>query len=134
MPTTVTSCAFSLMALALLAGSARAQSADTSGSMSAELQSQASAPTSKTRIKRPSTHAPSASMNTTGAGPTVAPTGPYTSTDSTGETSDLSGTTGASIPQPAAPAPPGVAPPGGAPDTGGGEAAPNVDGGPHARR
>ncbi|WP_174301912.1 hypothetical protein [Caulobacter sp. S45] len=121
-----------LIAVAALAGSAYAQSADTSGAMSAEMQSQtAASPGKATRplAKRP----PSASMNTGASGPAAAPTGPYTSTDSAGETSDLSGSTGASIPQPAAPAPPGVAPPGGAPDTGGGEAAPNVEGGPHAR-
>ena len=126
--------AASLIGAVVLASAAHAQSADTSGAMSAEMQSQTTAPASKPAPPhRTAKHPPSASMNTTGTGPSAAPTGPYTSTDSGGETSDLSGSTGASIPQPAAPAPPGVAPPGGAPDTGGGEAPPNVDGGPHAR-
>ncbi len=126
--------ALSLIAAAALGGVAHSQSADTSGAMSAEMQSQTTAPSSKAASgRRNAKKPPSASMNTAGAGPSAAPTGPYTSTDSGGETSDLSGSTGASIPQPAAPAPPGVAPPGGVPDTGGGEAAPSGDGGPHAR-
>ncbi len=127
--------ALSLLAATALASAANAQSAATSGGMGAEMQSQTATPAGKAApAKRMAKKPPSASMNTTGSGPSAAPTGPYTSTDSAGDTSDLSGSTGASIPQPAAPAPPGVAPPGGAPDTGGGEAAPNVDGGPHAKR
>ncbi len=120
------------IAAATLASAAHAQSATTSGGLDAEMQSQTTARAGATATRRAAKKPPSASMNTTGAGLSAAPTGPYTSTDSAGDTSDLSGSTGASIPQPAAPAPPGVAPPGGAPDTGGGEAAPNVDGGPHA--
>ena len=125
--------ALGLIAATAFVSAAHAQSANTSGGMDAEIQAQATAPVGKaTPARRSAKKPPSASMNTTGAGPSAAPTGPYTSTDSAGETSDLSDTTGASIPQPAAPAPPGIAPPGGAPDTGGGEAPPNVDGGPHA--
>ena len=69
-------------------------------------------------------------MNTAGTNGAVAPTGPDTNVGTSGETSDLSGSTGASVTFPAATPPPGIAPPGGIPDTGGGEG-PNVDGGPH---
>ncbi len=74
--------------------------------------------------------AASTDMNTAGISGGVTPTGPDTNVGTSGETSDLSGSTGASVAFPAATPPPGIAPPGGAPDTGGGEA-PNVDGGPH---
>ncbi len=68
----------------------------------------------------------------TGASPT--PTGPDTSTVQP-DTSDLTGSTGASITQSQGTPPPGVTPPNGsAPDTGGGAAVdnvPNTEGGPH---
>ena len=58
----------------------------------------------------------------------VTPTGPDTTTAGAGATSDLSGSTGATVDTPAAIAPPSPAPPGGAPSGG---VAPNEDGGPH---
>ena len=134
MPKTLPTLALSVTAVALIVASAHAQSGDTSGAMSAEMQSQTSTPAASVGkvkpVRRSAKKPPSTDMNTTGTGPSAAPTGPYTTTDGSGGTSDISGSTGATITQPSAPALPGVAPPGGAPDTGGGEA-PNLDGGPH---
>ena len=132
MPKSLPTLALAAAAAATLIGGAWAQSGDTSGAMSAQMQSQTSADTTgKAKpARRSAKKPPSTDMNTTGSGASATPTGPFTSTDSSNGASDISGATGASITQPAAPAPPGVAPPGGAPDTGGGEA-PNVDGGPH---
>ena len=64
-----------LIAVAALAGAARAQSTNTSGGMDAEMQAQTSAPVAKSP-RRTAKKPPSASMNTTGAGPSAAPTGP----------------------------------------------------------
>ena len=134
MPNTLATLALTAVAAAALIGPAQAQSGDTSGAMSAEMQSKTSARAASVRkvtpVRRSAKQPPSTDMNTNGTGPSAAPTGPYTTTDGSSGSSDITGATGATITQPAAPAPPGVAPPGGAPDTGGGEA-PNVDGGPH---
>ena len=134
MPKTFPTFALAAIMAAASAGAALAQAGDTSGAMSAEMQSQTSTPAASVGkvkpVRRIGKKPPSTDMNTTGSGPSSEPTGPYTTTDGSSGSSDISGSTGATITQPAAPAPPGVAPPGGAPDTGGGEA-PNVDGGPH---
>ena len=58
-----------------------------------------------------------------------APTGPDTTTAGAGDTSDLSGSTGATEKLPVGVAPPSPAPPGGA--ASGGDV-PNAQGGPHS--
>ncbi len=72
--------------------------------------------------------ADSTSMATSGSASGVAPTGPDTTTASAGATSDLSGSTGATVDAPAPIAPPSPAPPGGA-ASGGSDA--NQDTAPH---
>jgi hypothetical protein len=117
---------------------AHAQSASGSGAQEAETQAPAASSSAtsattpaaaKSRRGRP---AANPAMQT-GASP--APTGPNTSTVEP-DTSDLSGSTGASITQSQGSPPPGVTPPNGsAPDTGGGAAVDNVpapEGGPHS--
>ena len=59
-----------------------------------------------------------AAMNTSGSNAGSTPTGPDTTTPDAQATSDLTGSTGASIGLGAAPAPPSPAPPGGAPSGG----------------
>ena len=73
-------------------------------------------PTARSRAARKS--AADAAMNTSGTNAGSTPTGPDTTTPDAQSTSDLTGSTGASIGLGAAPAPPSPAPPGGAPSGG----------------
>lgn len=130
---------FAVAALAVLTSAARAQTADQSGAQGAETGSGRAAPTAsgataegqggaaskagmrsrggarKSRLTTSDT-----AMNTGDSGASVTPTGPETTTPDAQGTSDLTGSTGASIPLGAAPAPPSPAPPGGAPSGGAG--------------
>lgn len=116
--------------------SAASQSAAASGAQEAESQppgvsAAARDPATPGRRGRHSRTQASPVMRT---GESPVPTGPNTSTVQP-DTSDLSGSNGASITQSLGVAPPGVSPPNGsAPDTGGGAAVDNVpssEGGPH---
>lgn len=106
----------------LLAGAAQAQAPAGSGLQGAGTASSgasaaAGAPRrGSRRAARPTTA--DTSMNTSGSGVVSEPTGPETSTPDAQGTSDLSGSTGPSVPLGASPAPPSPAPPGGAPSGG----------------
>jgi hypothetical protein len=131
--------AAALSAGALLVGQtsdAQAQAAGSSGAQAAEGLPPATGSTgsaaSATGKPTARSHGDASPAMRTGTSPD--PTGPNTSTVQP-DTSDLSGSTGASITQSQGTPPPGVTPPNGsAPNTGAGAAVdnvPNTEGGPH---
>ena len=108
-----------------LAGAALAQSADASGALNAETgaappptasPATAAAPSASAKPRRTHrrAHTSDAAMNTDAP----SASGPDTTTGGAGDTSDLSGSTGATEKMPAGVAPPSPAPPGGAPSGG----------------